>query len=341
MPASGATSAPYDCQDGQRDWSPVKQSWCCRKEGQGCAGLILMPPTAAATDEEAHQRNSTTGTAGGFDCHIGHPTGWSEGKRAWCTGAAAALPGSSGSDAAGYHCRGGGEDWERSWSQDKKEWCCLYRGLGCSSSVAYDCAKGAELVAAAWSEGKRSWCCVHSGVGCSQQTKKLFNCRESLESFEIAWSQEKATWCCGEEGLGCEGSGQVLVRAMADGPEQGSVLDNIVHEAPPESPYQRKFEPRAAQKAKAPRVAVPTAASALRRHDSRRRWHPGVALAVSVSTAFVLSLAVVGARACIGRATTAYRRRAGSQVSRLQRRAYDEVAMPPPEPAESADAFIE
>jgi len=48
----------------------------------------------------------------------------------------------------------------------KKVWCCHHLGDGCE----YNCDAGSDLWEEDWSEDKKAWCCVAEGRGCTTTT---------------------------------------------------------------------------------------------------------------------------------------------------------------------------
>jgi len=72
------------------------------------------------------------------------------------------------------------------WSDEKKQWCCENKNLGCPAEP-HDC-RTKEV----WSQEKAYWCCENKNLGCP------FDCRSKEE-----WSAEKSEWCCTNKELGC------------------------------------------------------------------------------------------------------------------------------------------
>lgn len=85
-----------------------------------------------------------------------------------------------------WNCRGD----SKVWKDEQKDWCCIYRDVGC-----YTCDAGLDDWQADWSRRKQRWCCSHAGAGCGHD-----ECRELDES----WSPEKKVFCCSHYRVGCD-----------------------------------------------------------------------------------------------------------------------------------------
>jgi len=72
----------------------------------------------------------------------------------------------------GYDCNAAYGNWQLEWSGEKKQYCCLSAGLGCSGASyshvggSYDCDAGFGAWQGDWSEAKRTYCCMNTGKGC-------------------------------------------------------------------------------------------------------------------------------------------------------------------------------
>uniref|UniRef100_A0A6U8WXA0 Uncharacterized protein n=1 Tax=Zooxanthella nutricula TaxID=1333877 RepID=A0A6U8WXA0_9DINO len=149
--APGRSLLLFDCKadylDWVRGWSDAKRDYCCQRSGLSCE---------KAAERQRSQANSD------FDCDEGlvdWEMGWSAGKQSWCCthrskGCAAAgarlhdvpalqvkaaLPAPAGDGpfamespgAKDFECEINLADITRVWSQDKKDYCCRAKGIGC------------------------------------------------------------------------------------------------------------------------------------------------------------------------------------------------------------------
>lgn len=74
-----------------------------------------------------------------------------------------------------FDCQAGIENWERGWSEVKKEWCCAYQKLGCAGNPVdytgkdpFDCSEKTGSSEFEWSVPKKMWCCRNKERGCPQ-----------------------------------------------------------------------------------------------------------------------------------------------------------------------------
>lgn len=83
---------------------------------------------------------------------------------------------------AQYDCNVGLADWQNSWDQGKREFCCENSGVGCPTQTStttrtvtstttsgfgtYDCATGLDNWQTEWGPVQKAWCCEHTGKGC-------------------------------------------------------------------------------------------------------------------------------------------------------------------------------
>jgi len=71
-----------------------------------------------------------------------------------------------------YDCSADFADRARSWSREKRHWCCKAEQLGCAAAAApvsdhFDCLAGYDNWAEEWSHDKSVWCCRFAGRACS------------------------------------------------------------------------------------------------------------------------------------------------------------------------------
>merc|ERR1719343_1021290 len=62
-----------------------------------------------------------------------------------------------------YRCEEGLGNWQKGWSESKKDYCCSKHSLGCK----FDCDSGLDNWEAGWSDSKKAWCCWKRKKGCS------------------------------------------------------------------------------------------------------------------------------------------------------------------------------
>jgi hypothetical protein len=95
-----------------------------------------------------------------------------------------------------YNCYS--RDMRLFWTDEKKEWCCANKNIGCP----YNCLSR-EL----WTDEKREWCCTNKQLGClatpevSRAASQQHNCySRDVRDF---WTDEKKIWCCANKEIGC------------------------------------------------------------------------------------------------------------------------------------------
>jgi cell division protein FtsB len=181
----------FDCDAGfanwKAGWSPAKKEYCCAKVQKGCPEDEKKQDAKEALDAE-EKKNGTfnsTGAAKPFDCDAGLSNwekGWSDAKKEWCCQAE--------SKGCPFDCEAGVDNWENGWSPDKKEFCCEHADVACK----FDCAAGFPNWELGWSEEKKEWCCTN------KQTETCpgdFQCDSpDAANAEAAWTKEKKEWCC-------------------------------------------------------------------------------------------------------------------------------------------------
>ena len=111
---------------------------------------------------------------------------WSEPHRQWCC-----THKKRGCPDIPFDCASGYMDWEYGWSDEKKAYCCLEKGIAC-----YDCSAELDHWEYKWSEGKREFCCLQENKGC-------YVCEQPNPNWLREWSQEKQDWCCKTAGTAC------------------------------------------------------------------------------------------------------------------------------------------
>lgn len=120
-----------------------------------------------------------------------------------------------------YNCQLGALDWVKSWSQDKRTWCCTRTGQGCQATSSemttskpyapelYDCGKGYWNFQKEWSKKKKAWCCKHENRACpaalTATAIPLITTSTTTANFKLVggWSLAKKTWCCLNGDPGC------------------------------------------------------------------------------------------------------------------------------------------
>jgi len=75
-----------------------------------------------------------------------------------------------------YECYDELSNWRFSWSQHKKQWCCMHEHQGCEGGMhgyghhyaarPFDCTASHGNWQAAWSEPKKNYCCNMHNLGC-------------------------------------------------------------------------------------------------------------------------------------------------------------------------------
>merc|ERR1712048_1363444 len=91
-----------------------------------------------------------------------------------------------------------------SWSSDKREFCCIHRGIGCTDP--FNCQVGLVNWREGWSDAKKAWCCKHHSRGCiARETHPAvstagFDCKDKKHR---TWPQAQKMFCCLTVGVGC------------------------------------------------------------------------------------------------------------------------------------------
>jgi len=107
-------------------------------------------------------------------------------------------------------CTVGMFNWKH-WNDDKKQFCCRTRHIGCEKEDPFDCDVGRVNWWQSWDADKQTWCCEEKQVGCPSQAPESeqapFDCNEDYVSCYHCllkrWSEAKREWCCHHGGRGC------------------------------------------------------------------------------------------------------------------------------------------
>eukprot|EP00929_Paragymnodinium_shiwhaense_P000590 TRINITY_DN100839_c0_g1_i1.p1 TRINITY_DN100839_c0_g1~~TRINITY_DN100839_c0_g1_i1.p1 ORF type:complete len:1646 (+),score=391.32 TRINITY_DN100839_c0_g1_i1:63-5000(+) len=63
-----------------------------------------------------------------------------------------------------WDCEGDITDWNSTWSEKRKAYCCSRNGVTCAQD--FDCQAGLSNWERGWSRGKKAWCCRNHQLGC-------------------------------------------------------------------------------------------------------------------------------------------------------------------------------
>jgi hypothetical protein len=173
---------------------PMNQAGCVEGDlsvsRDGQASDWLRPAQPGGGDEGGDAPTTTFP----FDCQFGYKNwekGWSDDKKEWCCEKyEVACPANF---SLPFDCEAGYANWQRGWSVDKKIWCCRRHRKGC----LFDCQDGLQRWERAWSKDKKAWCCENENLGC------LHNCSNGFGSWQSTWPDEKKEWCCKYKRRGC------------------------------------------------------------------------------------------------------------------------------------------
>jgi len=105
-----------------------------------------------------------------------------------------------------YDCDLDADDWERSWGDRHKDWCCLKSGRGCPTTKMpdqFNCEVKRSTWQTAWSDAKKDWCCGFTREKCTEESDDDFDCGAGLVNWREGWSADKKAWCCEHFGRGC------------------------------------------------------------------------------------------------------------------------------------------
>eukprot|EP00442_Polarella_glacialis_P019014 CAMPEP_0115079864 /NCGR_PEP_ID=MMETSP0227-20121206/18349_1 /TAXON_ID=89957 /ORGANISM="Polarella glacialis, Strain CCMP 1383" /LENGTH=448 /DNA_ID=CAMNT_0002467423 /DNA_START=259 /DNA_END=1605 /DNA_ORIENTATION=+ len=120
-----------------------------------------------------------------------------------------------------YQCWDSLRSWRVTWSEDKRDWCCRMRNVGCFSdaSAPFDCQADFDSYQDSWSKTKQAWCCWKESRGCSDELSQqdevasttpkpqnydnIIDCQAGIWDVEHLWDCEKQAFCCAEQGMGC------------------------------------------------------------------------------------------------------------------------------------------
>merc|ERR1711862_290387 len=138
-PIDESTDAPtekFDCMT-KDEWSEDKKVWCCENKKIGCE----CPEDCSSFFDGCNKHKCYKGaTSRCIDC-IKKKTCDIK-KESKCTW---------------YNCREKKGDESTTWSDDKQEFCCKKKNIGCK----FDC-----MTKDVWSEEKKAWCCENKKLGC-------------------------------------------------------------------------------------------------------------------------------------------------------------------------------
>jgi hypothetical protein len=154
----------FDCEAGysnwKQGWSDKKKEYCCEVAKKGCKEDELIEDEKEAEEKVIveEKKNGSFNATGAVPANATEP----------------------------FDCDAGFANWEKGWSEPKKEWCCKEKSMGCP----FDCDAGVDNWENGWSEDKKEFCCEHTDVGCK------FDCDAGFPKWETGWSEEKKEWCC-------------------------------------------------------------------------------------------------------------------------------------------------
>lgn len=153
-----------------------KKQWCCLHKGVACA----IKSSSEATDNTSEERSK---------------------------------PEPVGKHYEEFDCLDGVENWQRGFSDAKKEWCCLNKHVACpeasdshaqpqsSATGLFDCS--VDKVEQ-WPEQKQRWCCDHKAVGCTLgASAEPYNCMQGASNWQNEWPEAQSRWCCEHKGVAC------------------------------------------------------------------------------------------------------------------------------------------
>jgi len=212
---SGFGCEEYDCTsdlgDWQSHWPPAKQGWCCLNKHLGCLTAETGKGSQGSPAGPPTHLSTTTKL---FNCQhdVQDPesSSWSQAKRDWCC-----LNYHLGCDP--YNCTEGLQN-SKLWAPAKVIWCCHEKQIGCPGQAGvttttinnFDCAAGLSKWEQSWPIDKKKWCCQTYQIACGR-----YNCHEGLERWQKIWTQGKKDWCCANAKLGCKTSRPTLTHAAS------------------------------------------------------------------------------------------------------------------------------
>lgn len=144
-----------------------------------------------------------------------------------------------------FDCKAGLRHWRVGWSLPKQKWCCIQKGMGCTSAFhptsvyPYDCQAGYANWKKGWSAAKIKWCCAHRTGGCTEpdaastplpEMKSSYNCLDGYADWLNSWDDNKKTWCCAHKHVAC-------MRDVAPVPAVVPAVATTI--APPPAPQQK------------------------------------------------------------------------------------------------------
>jgi len=155
--------------------------------------------TTTTSTVTATTTTTSTSTTTIFHCDPQDPVGsWSFHKLGWCCLHRGI--GCSTTSTAAFRCEGNPLDWE----PGKQAWCCLSEKIGCATTTQalYDCELGEEHWKCGWPTAKKEWCCKNAGKACVK--KAAYDCSEDALQWQTKWNNGKKAWCCIYVGTGCD-----------------------------------------------------------------------------------------------------------------------------------------
>jgi len=211
----------YDCTDESGSWTSWpshKQHWCCRHHHKAC------PTEAPAPTEpnESHDGRASTTASGSWSSR------------------ASLLP----SHTLQHNCSDD-RNALKTWSRDKRKWCCREEMIGCTAcdhicdleGQQATCRRRVEWLKSHKFNGEKNSCEMALGVvlrdcsvcsactfddACpaeaaeesaslmrmraSSDAEEAFSCTPAVPGEEDLWSPERRRWCCEHRGRGCVGA---------------------------------------------------------------------------------------------------------------------------------------
>lgn len=230
-------SKPFDCSAGfnnwKKGWSEGKKVWCCRFEAKACKDDHEHHTTQSTThrDEVSHEEeddgdDDEEEEEENHDCldGIDDSEDWTHKKRKYCCdymGIACgdAEPERPENSEGRYDCHAGYlyTNWKKTWSSDKKKWCCSNERLGCDRGTTTDAPTTTSTTTSTARASRRR----RSSSGrrrSSSGSPKLYDCDEGIDNWFYEWSPGKRVWCCLHENEKCL---KVTMQQRPEEPDHG------------------------------------------------------------------------------------------------------------------------
>lgn len=178
-PTMTTTRVPYDCRQGiVYTWALDKKAWCCDRYSIGCP-TTSAPPAPASCDSictyggKAHSCRQRYQFAAAHQ-FLNQPNACESAKalvRSECAVCDSCRLRDSGCTTPApttpapplFNCNSGITTWEKTWSDEKKVFCCKNRGIACDP---YDCNMDFSTWETSWCGKKKGWCCQNKRLGC-------------------------------------------------------------------------------------------------------------------------------------------------------------------------------